>query len=140
MRAVHAVLIPIILFGLYLALNYLVNPVYDNASLSDFMTDNIKTIMWSCIIFFLGMTFDFLRRATHTTNYRQVNGDYFLWSVTIALVFQLILAAGHGVLLMNGTPRLIGLLNGHETAILLCVIGAATLNTVSYAIGVDMNS
>jgi hypothetical protein len=140
MRAIHAFLVPVILFGIYLALDYFLNPQYDKASFNDFMIANIRTIMWTCISFFLAVTFDFLRRATHATNYKEVSGDYFLWSVTIALVFQLLLAAGHGVLLMNGVPRLIGLLNGHETAILLLVIGTATLNTVTYAIGVDMNS
>ena len=60
--------------------------------------------------------------------------------MTIAVVFQLILAAGHGVLLMNGAPKLIGLLNGHETGVLLFIIGTDALNTLSYAVGVDMNS
>jgi hypothetical protein len=134
MRTTHAFGVPLVIFLSYLSLTYVFS---SNPTISSFLVDNVKSINWWCTGFFLGINFDFLRRATHSANYIQVNSVFFLWVITVALLFQLFLAAGQGIILMNGTAQLTSLLSGHEGIILVFIIGTAAVNALGYAIGVD---
>jgi hypothetical protein len=140
MRAFHATVVPILLFAIYLVGNYFLNSQYDKASVSEFLVDNIKPITWACAGFCLGITFDFARRATHGANCKQIHGDYFLWAITVAVFFQLVLAAGEALMLEGGTARLITVLNGYEVGILMLVFASSTINSIAYGIFVDIKS
>jgi hypothetical protein len=140
MRTTHAFGVPLAIFVIYLGLAYFFSPNYDTSTLNSFLIENVKSITWACVGLFLAVTFDFLRRATHVDNYIQVNSNFFLWTITISLLMQLLLAACQGILLMNGAPRLIVLLGGYETYVLLFIIGTTAVNAIGYAIGVDLIS
>jgi hypothetical protein len=140
MRAFHAIIIPILLFSFYLFGNFILNPQYANASVSDFFLDNIKSIFWSSAVFCLGITFDFIRRATDGGKCKEVHGNFFLWVITVALFFQLVLASGEAVMVVSGAQTLIAVMSGYEAIILILVYGSSTFNSIAYAIGVDANS
>jgi hypothetical protein len=140
MRALNVVIVPIALFFIYLAGHFFFNPKYATASVSSFLVDNIATVTWATVLFCLGITFDFARRATQQTSCKQVHGHFFLWVITVALFLQLVLAAGEAIMTVSGAQTLIAALNGHEAAILMLVLGSATFNSLAYGIGVDLNS
>src|SRR5271165_1819913 len=140
MRTLHAVAVPITLFTIFLIANYFLNPQYNNATFAYFLVDNIKGITWACVGFSLGITFDFVRRATRGDSCKQVHGNYFLWSITYAIFLQVLLVGGAAVMVVSGPLVLIAALNGYEAGILAFVYCGSTINSFVYAIDVDFNS
>jgi hypothetical protein len=110
--------VPIVLFTIYLIANYFLNPQYNSASFRDFLVASIQPITWACGLFCLGLAFDFARRASSGDTCKQVHGSFFLWSVTYALFLQLLLVGVAAVMVASGPSALIGALNGYEANIL----------------------
>jgi hypothetical protein len=139
MRTTHAVFVSILLFAISLTGGYLFNRKYDGIPIEQFLMDYITPITWACVALLVGITVDFLRRATHPTNYHDVNQLFFLWCITIAVICQLILGICEGVLLRNESSRLNDLFNGYEPASVVFIVGSVAFNVLSYAISVDLN-
>jgi hypothetical protein len=139
MRTTHAVFVPIAVFAIALAGGYLLNYQYDGAPLAQYILDYIKPITCACVSFLVMITVDFLRRATHPTNYHDINQSFFMWCITIAILYELILGVCEGVLLSNETSKIHDLLSGRETLSIVFIVGTVIANVFSYAINVDIN-
>jgi hypothetical protein len=134
---IHAAVVAIVLGTVLLTATYLIAPKYANATVGDFLTDNIGKITWACVGLCFVITFDFLRKATDGSKCSKVHGDLILWIVTLALLAQLTLVLGQGIMLIAGEQTLSKLLSGYETAILGFAMGLSALNALAYGFVVD---